>query len=172
MAAALLLAGAGACKKASRLTQFDMKYNASVVVESGTGINLPFNILTPEIQSGATETFAGNNTRADLVEKIALKKCVLTLSVPAGEDFSFLNDISIYIQAQGLPDVRIAWKENIPDNPGSVLVLETSQADIKEHIKKDKFSLRVNTTTDELITRDHQIDIESVFLVDAKILGL
>jgi len=49
--------------------------------------------------------------------------------------------------------------------------LETTGTDLKEYIKADEFKLRVNTITDEVIATDHQIDINSVFFVDVKILG-
>nr|WP_299206097.1 hypothetical protein [uncultured Brumimicrobium sp.] len=44
-------------------------------------------------------------------------------------------------------------------------------ADLKEYIKADKFTLRLNTKTDETINSDHHIENHSVFYVDAKILG-
>jgi hypothetical protein len=49
--------------------------------------------------------------------------------------------------------------------------LNVSGADFQEYIKKDQFSLRCNTVTDELLTSDHEIDIATSFFIDAKILG-
>jgi len=66
----------------------------------------------------------------------------------------------------------VAWLDEIPADPGATLELETSNTDLKEYIKKDSFSLRAATVTDELITSDHHVDIHSVFFVDAKILGI
>jgi len=51
------------------------------------------------------------------------------------------------------------------------LFLDLADVDLKEFIKKDKFVLRLNTVTDELINSDQYIDVYSVFFVDAKILG-
>ena len=76
----------------------------------------------------------------------------------------------MYISADGLDEVKIAGKVNVPADV-AVLDLDITGVDLKEYIKADKFSLRLNTVTDELLTSDHHIDIHSEFFVDAKILG-
>lgn len=159
------------CKKLDKLTQFNMEYNETVVIQSTTGVNLPFNIGTPDIESNSESTFAVNDTRKDLIEEIILKQLDLTLTTPSNGDLGFLKDIEIYIKADGLSEEKVAWKNDIPTNVDKYIELETTSKDLKEYIKKDNFSLKVTTTTDELITSDHHINIHSVFFVDAKILG-
>lgn len=159
------------CKKIDKLTQFDMDYDSSVTVESTLGINVPFNIYTPDITTNSESTFESNNTHKDLIESISLKTMTMSISNPAGDDFSFLKSIEIYISADGLSDVKIAWKDDISDNT-TELNLETSSTDLKDYVKKDSFKLKVTTTTDEVLTHDYTIDIHSVFFVDAKILGV
>jgi hypothetical protein len=168
----LLLSFCNSCKKIDKLTQFNMEYNESIVIPSTTGIALPIDLLTPDIESNSESTFAINDTRKDLVEKIVLTSLDLAITSPSGGDFSFLESISIFINAEGLQETRIAWFDEIPPSAGSALVLETSDTDLKEYIKKDNFSLKVNTVTDELISSDHHIEIQAVFFVDAKILGI
>lgn len=160
------------CKALDKLTQFDMNYNESFTVPSTTGISLPVDIITPEIATSSESEFSVNDTRKDLIEKINLKTMSLTLTSPADGNLSFLNSITIYLSAEGLSEIKLAWNNNIPENTGTVINLETTDSDLKEYIKKDKFSLRVNTVTDKLITSDHQIKADMVFFVDAKILGL
>lgn len=160
----------GGCKRIDKKTQFDIVYDETFVIPSSTGINLPFNIITPDIESNSATTFEVNDTRKDLVESIKLKKLTLTLSSPPNGDFSFLKSLSIFLSADGLEETKIAWIENISADSKS-LELEVSQDDLKEYIKKDKFTLRLNTEKDELVTSDHHIELHSVFFVDAKILG-
>jgi len=100
-----------------------------------------------------------------------LKELSLTLTSPASSNFSFLNSIEIFLKADGLSEIKIAWKDEVPANTDDYLELETTKTDLKEYIKKDNFILRVNTVTDKLLTSDHQLEITSVFFVDAKILG-
>ncbi|WP_417590688.1 hypothetical protein [Owenweeksia hongkongensis] len=159
-----------ACKKIDELTQFEMEYNESVVIPSTSGLNLPFNLFTPEVESNSESTFAVNDTRKDLIEEIQLIELELTISSPSNADFSFLKSIDVYISAEGASEKRIAWRDNIPENKSSIQ-LETTDADLQEFIKKDEFKLRLNTVTDEAMSSDHTIDVHSVFFVDAEILG-
>jgi hypothetical protein len=159
------------CKQVDKLTQFNMPYSETITIPAGVGINLPLNILTPEIETNSESTFALNDTEKNLVEEIRLIGLTINHTAPAGEDFSFLKSVRIYISADGLTEEQIAWKENIADTAGNVIQLELSNADLKEFIKKEKFTLRVNTITDEFLTTDQQVEVQSLFFVDAKILG-
>jgi hypothetical protein len=55
------------CKKIDELTQFDMEFNETTVIPSTIGINLPFNIFTPDIETNSESTFEVNDTRKDLI---------------------------------------------------------------------------------------------------------
>ena len=161
-----------ACKQIDKLTQFEMNFEQSIVVPSAVSLNLPFDIITPDISSNSTATYELNNTNKDLIESVMLRQLNLELTGPNSSDLSFLNSVEIYLNAEGLSELRIAWKENISDDVGNFLALETTENDLQAYISKDKFELRVQSVTDKLITSDHSIDIKSVFFVDAKILGI
>lgn len=168
---AFILLFAFGCDEIDKLTQFEMEYTESVTIESMIGINLPFNFFTPAISSNSESVFEINDTRKDQIEQIILTSLDLTLSIPDDGDFNFLRAIEIYISAEGLDELKIAWKENIPSDVADYIELDTAGEDLKEYIIKDEFSLRVNTITDEILTSDHQIDIHSIFFVDAEVLG-
>ena len=160
------------CQQIDKFTQFDMEYYAEVTVPATVGINLPVDLLTPSITSNAEQQFALNDTRKDLIEEIYLKQLDLNITTPSNADFSFLEEITVYINADGLPETEIAVKLPVPNDTGYSLSLDCSQSDIQEYIKKDNFSLKLTTVTDELLTQDYQIQVYAVFFVDAKILGL
>ena len=165
----IAFSGIAGCKLADKLTQFDMEYETRVTVPASSGINLPFNLLTPSVPTNSTSQFESNNTRKDLVEEIRLTSLILLVESPAGEDFSFLENIAIFIKADGLPERKIAWKEPVPEPVGNKISLDVSGEDLKEYVKKDQFSLRVYTDTDEALAEDHTIKVSSVFFVNAKL---
>ena len=166
-----IVIGLSGCKKVAKLTQFEMQFDETTTVPKSSGINLPFNILTPDMETNSEATFTIHNTRKDLIEKILLKKLNISIETPNGEDFSFLKSIGVYLSAEGIPESKIAWKDDVQSNVGSSISLDLGADDLKEYIKKDKFSLRLNTVTDELLTSDYKIKVHSAFVVDAKILG-
>src|SRR6478609_9463418 len=156
------------CKDIDKLTQFNMEFNESVVIPSSTGINLPFNIMTPDVETNSASTFSTKKTRKDLVDEIKLTKLDLTVTSPSNANFNFLKSVTIYISASGLPEVKIASKETVPTNI-TTLQLDVVDVDLKEYIKADKFSLRLNTVTDELLASDYTVNTHSTFFVKAKI---
>ena len=168
----LFLVVLSSCKKLDEFTEFDMAYTSEVKIPSSTGINLPFNIITPDVKTNTEATFEKYDTNEDLVEEIILSSMELELTEPSGADFSFLESIEVWIQADGLSDLKIAWDDQVSASVGSILVLNTSETDLKEYIFKDTYKLKVVTVTDELLANDHYIDVNTVFHVDAKILGI
>ncbi|MGB3145964.1 MAG: hypothetical protein WBB24_17845 [Maribacter sp.] len=160
------------CDKLDELTKFDIAYNQRVTIPSSTGIDLPFDIITPEIETNSESKFEVNDTRKDLIEEIRLTELEMVIISPTEADFSFLNSVEVYISADGLEEILVASLDEVPENAGNTILLNTADVDLKEYIKKDAFSLRLNTVTDELMSSDHEIDVNSTFFVDAKILGL
>ncbi len=167
----LLILVVSSCDKLDELTKFDIDYDSQVTIESSTIVDLPFDVSTPDMETNSESEFEVNDTRKDLIEEILLKEITLTITSPETADFSFLESIEVYINAEDLDEILIASKTEI-DETASVLELDLTDTDLQEYIKKDSFTLRMNTVTDEAISQDHEIDVHSVFAVDAKILGL
>ncbi|MFD1552198.1 hypothetical protein DNU06_00120 [Putridiphycobacter roseus] len=159
------------CKKVDAYTKFNLEFNQSVTIPSSTGLNLPFNILTPDVKTNSEAEFEINDTRKDLIELIQITKLTMTHQSPSNGNFKFLKSIQIYLTAEGLSEIKVAWNENVSEDIDKTLELETTENDLQEYIKKDKFGLRVQTVTDEAFNSDQEIAIQSVFFVDAKILG-
>ena len=160
------------CDKLDELTKFDLEYSQRVTIPSSSGIDLPFDIFTPEMETDSESKFAVNDTRKDLIEEITLTELELIIISPDNADFSFLNSIEVFISAEGLEEIQIASLDEVPEDSGNKILLNTSDTDLKEYIKKDEFSLRLHTVTDELMSTDHELEVNSTFFVDAKILGL
>ncbi len=159
------------CDKVDELTKFDLEYNSKVVIPGATGINLPFDMFTPDMETNSESQFEVNDTRKDLIEEIKLTQLQLVITSPTDVDFSFLKSIKVYISAEGLDEMLIAEQE-VDENAGSTLDVDVLDIDLKDYIKKDEFNLRLNTVTDEVINEDHEIDVNSTFFVDAKIFGI
>lgn len=159
------------CDKVDDLTKFDLEYQSKVVIPGSTGLDLPFDVFTPEMETNSESQFEVNDTRKDLIEEIKLTELQLVITSPTDADFGFLNSIEVYISAEGLDEVKIA-EEEVAADAGITLDVDVLDIDLKEYIKKDEFNLRLNTVTDEVIQQDHEIDVNSTFFVDAKILGI
>ena len=143
------------CDIIDELTKFNIDYKTQVTIPSSTGINLPFDILTPDTETNSESEFESNDTRKDLIEEIKLTQLQLEITSPSDADFSFLESIEVFISADGLEEIMIASKTEVPET-SSLLDLEIVDVDLKEYVKKDSYSLRLNTVTDEAMSSDHE----------------
>ncbi|WP_405293421.1 hypothetical protein [Algibacter sp. Ld11] len=172
IASALLLTFIVSCDALDELTKFEINYTESVVIQSTTLVDIPFVMETPEVTTNSESTFENNNTKKDLIEAINLTDMELELTSPEEGNFNFLNSINIYISAEDEEEILIAWIDEVPETTDNSLLLDTTSEDLKVYIKSDTYTLRVEAVIDELISENHNIDVNSTFFVDAKIFGL
>jgi hypothetical protein len=173
----ILLAGiflVFSCKQIDKLTQFNLKYKTNFTIKSATivNINTPFNFYTPAIKTNSENELEVNESRKDLVEQIMVKELKMKITAPEGQTFDFLKSIKIFIKAEDLEEKMIAWKTDMKDDGSVTITLETSDDNLKDYILKDSFQLRTETVTDQILTKDTDIEIDAVFWVDARILGI
>ena len=160
------------CKQVNKLTQFTMNYDTDITIPATLGINLPIDVWTPNITTNSDSEFALNNTKKDLIQHIKINTLKLEITSPESSTFDFLKNIEIDISADGLPDKKIAWLDDIPKTGLKKLDLQVSNDDLQEYIKKANFKLNTKTVTRELISHDTKVAIHTNFWVDAKILGI
>lgn len=160
------------CKKLSELTQFDIKHNTEITIQAGAAANLPFDVTTPEVATQSESEFEGRNTNSSLVQSVKLRQMKLNITDPDNRTFDFLNDIELYISAEGEEEILVSWKHDIADNAGNELLLETASEELKTYLVKEKYRLRLKITTDKVLNEDVEVKVGSVFRVDADILGL
>lgn len=157
------------CEKLNDLATFTISNNTTTTIKANSGINIPFVIPSPEVTTSSEQTFKNNNTRADLVDEATLESLNLEITAPADQTFDFLNEIEIYVKADGLDEALLASKYNIPENTGNSLSLESSGVNLKEYIKKESYSIKTRVVTDKVITRDIDLDVQMKFRVKAKV---
>lgn len=156
------------CKHIDDLTTFSVDYDTKFTVPATTVI-VPFEISTPEIESGSNGEFASENTHKNRIESVYINGMVVTIDSPEGADFSFLSDVAIYVSADGVGEKKVAWKDPVPESTGGQLVLDVTDEPITEYVKADSFTYRVTFSTDETLSEDHDLNLYSDFKVKAKI---
>lgn len=160
------------CEELDQYTMFDLEYTSNITVPASAGLNLPFDLFTPEVTTQAESEFSVQNTNKELVEEITLDEMKLTITSPSNVRLDFLKSIEFFLEADGLSEIRVAYVEEVPDNVGTELSLTTVENNLREYVIKDKFSLRAKVVTDEFITEPVDIAVYSRYGVDAKLLGL
>lgn len=161
------------CQAIDELTHFDIDYNYTFTLPSYGGINLDnVDIESNDLENSTESTFENNDTNKDLVEEATLKKFNVTIIEPTNADFSFLNSVEIFLSTDELEEKLIAWKNNISDNEGNHLQLETTSSNLRKYLVSDEIRVRLKTTSSEPLLNDLLLDLQSTVEVDAKILGI
>ena len=166
----ILLTLLGFSCKQPGIVKFQVPYESSITVPSSTGANLPLNLFSPEVSTTNAAEFELNDTRVDLLTSLILNKLELTISAPNNANFDFLKSITIFINAQDLPEVEIARLQDIPDSGSKTINIPSTKVELKEYIKKGKFTLKANTVTDRFISQDIQIKVNTLFDAEATVI--
>ena len=158
------------CKKIDKLTQFEIEYEQGFVFNSSSPVSAPFNISMPPQETNSSAEFEEEDTRKDKIQEITLKKMYIEIIDPPNKSMRFLNEIEVYIKADGLAEISLASRLSIPNSIGSYLELDVSNENFQEYIKKDKFSIRLRTIYDEYVLEDLDAKCVMTFFVDAKVI--
>jgi len=166
----LLFTGCDIDEKLDEIATFNITNSAEFTVPSASGVNLPIDIGTPDVNTSSQQSFENNNTRANLVENVNLSELTLNITNPNDRTFSFMKSLEIYISNDSEGPTLIAEIQDIPENVGSELELETTGANLDEYIKEDSYDLEFEVVLDETVNSDTDIEADMVFEVRAKVL--
>lgn len=166
----LIFTGCNLQEKIDDITTFEINNSVNFSIPSASGINLPIDLGTPDINTSSQQSFENNNTRADLVENVNLSELKLTINNPNDRTFSFLKSLKIYISNDTDGATLIAEIQDIPEDIGNTLDLETTGTSLDEYIKKDTYTLEFEAVTRETTNSSTDIKAEMVFEVRAKVL--
>lgn len=151
--------------KINDLTEFTIDYSTEVPVPStSVSLTAPAVFTSPDIPTGSATRFAAEKTTKELIDEIKMTR--FNLSVASG-NLDFLKSISIAIVSDGVADVVVATKSNIPAGSTSVAA-DLSGANIKEFIFKDKFKLKVTVSINTALTADQKLKIDQTVTVKGK----
>ncbi len=161
------------CKKFDEKTQFTYSLEEDIVIPSVIGVNLPFNIPTTDIATNIDHELEIRNRKKKRIEKIYLTRLEMNIKSPAMATFNFLKDVTIYLEADGLPRVEVAAQQNLTNTNARYLIIPTrNTTDLTDYIKKDKINIHVEVVTDETIFQDITVTVKPTFWVDVKVLGI
>lgn len=154
------------CKEIDDLLTFTINHQVTFQVENSSPINLPIEIITPEVATNSTQSFQNNNTSANLVKDIKLQEIKLTVENPAGKTFSFLKSIKLFISTGQTSEIELASLDDIPPS-ATVITLIPTNAKLDAFIKASSYQLRTSLVMRETLTQTLDIKTDLKFKVTA-----
>jgi hypothetical protein len=158
------------CKKNSLDANFNVNDSENFQIPPNSVLSLP-PILTPPFATSTWQgDFSNNNTDKNHIKQLKLKKLILTITNPSGKTFGFIKSIDIYIEANNLPDTKIAYIDNNSTNSGSVINMNCVDVDISSYAKADNFTLKIISTPQQSNTDYVDVRADMTFNVIASVL--
>ncbi|MHA4844962.1 hypothetical protein ACX0G7_12395 [Flavitalea antarctica] len=157
--------GFASCKKLSNLLTFEISNSENIKIPASGILTVP--IISPvPVTMNSEESFENNNTRANLVKDVVLKKLTLTITDPAAENFNFLKSIRIYIGTDNNDKVPLASLDNIPMGVSTIeLISDNSKLD--KYVKASSYKLYTEVEIKSNITKELNVRADSKFKVTA-----
>lgn len=159
------------CKFIDELRTFELNYAVDFTIPSTTIINLPLDIPTPATTTNSEQRFDDEGVESDWIDSIKLTNVSIRITAPQGTDFSFLEDIALFMNTTNQPEVLIAQLNPVPESAGNMIELDVTGADLYPYISQDSFTLRTQVTTDESMTQNIECTADLVIEVKATIPG-
>lgn len=154
------------CDAVDDLLTFTISNNASIQIKSTAPINLPSEIVTPDVTTNSSAEFKNNNTKASLVKDVKLKSLQLTITDPDGKTFTFLKSIHLYISTTDSDEIELAYQDNI-NSTANMIDLISTDARLDQYIKADQYKIRTKVTLKETLTKDVTLKADMKFSVTA-----
>jgi len=159
-----------ACEKIDKNTQFSINTEVAFEVPSDRTTQTPIelNAIPLVIDSKIFEDY---NTSIDLIDKATIKNIELQIVDPQNADFNFLTDVELYIEADNLPKIRMAWKNNMQDDRLQSFSPDYLPDNLSEYLKNDHLKMSVVLLTDEVLQQPIQFKVKTAFYIDAELIG-
>ena len=146
-------------------TEFDITYSSQFTMPDGSlEVTGPADFTSPEIPTESNSRFAAEKTAKDLIDEIKLIRFVFTTNTG---NFDYLKNLTIFIQADGLPEKQVCSKNPVP-NGVSLVTMDLGDVNIKEYISKDKIKFRVTVNIDDEPTGTQLLRFEQTVRVKGK----
>ncbi|MBF4516412.1 hypothetical protein IRZ71_08660 [Flavobacterium sp. ANB] len=154
------------CDAVDDLLTFTISNEASIKIKSTSPINLPTEIITPDVTTNSSAEFDNNKTKASLVKDVKLKSLRLSITNPDGKTFTFLKSIHLYISTTDSDEIELAYQDNINETTNMIDLISTD-ARLDQYIKADKYKIRTQVTLKESLTQDVTVKADMKFRVTA-----
>ena len=153
------------CEKISNLLTFEINSSDTIKIPASGLVNTPFIAPVP-VPVNAQKTYDNNQTKAELVRDVRLVKLKLTIVDPAAENFNFLNNIKIYIGADGVDRVLLASLDNVPVDVATI-ELVSANAQLDRYLKAPSYTLYTEVGLRSNVARELTVQADSRFKVTA-----
>lgn len=154
------------CNTVDDLLTFTISNNASIKIKSTSPIDLPSEIIAPDVTTNSSAEFENNKTKANLVKDVKIKSLKLSITDPSDKTFTFLKSIHLFISTANSDEIELAYLDNINVSSNTIDLICTDKK-LDQYIKADSYKIRTKVTLKETLTKDVTVKADMKFKVTA-----
>lgn len=154
------------CNTVDDLLTFTISNDASIKIKSTSPIDLPSEIITPDVTTNSSAEFENNKTKANLVKDVKIKSLKLSITDPSDKTFTFLKSIHLFISTANSDEIELAYLDNINVSSNTIDLICTDKK-LDQYIKADSYKIRTKVTLKETLTKDVTVKSDMKFKVTA-----
>ncbi|SEO81331.1 hypothetical protein SAMN05444671_1346 [Flavobacterium sp. CF108] len=154
------------CNAVDDLLSFNISNETSIKIKSTSPINLPTEIVTPDVTTNSSAEFENNKTKASLVKDVKIRSLKLSISDPSDKTFTFLKSIHLYISTTDSDEIELAYQDNINSSSNTIVLICTDKK-LDQYIKADSYKIRTQVTIKETLTKDITVKADMTFKITA-----
>ncbi|MFI5196766.1 MAG: hypothetical protein ACHQD8_06730 [Chitinophagales bacterium] len=160
------------CNKVKNIANInvDIPYSAQVTVPQingdTVGVPIPGTALSFPAVGVATNSklyLAQYYTDSSKIISFGLKSLSIQVSMPANQNFDFLDTIQLYISTVSQPEVLVAYQYNIPKGTNSLDFVTVNNVNLKNYFLADTMYFRARAYINAVPASGTQLNIASVF---------
>lgn len=155
------------CSKVEKTHVLEKTTTLLEIPSTTTGSDL-VELNTGNIASAAKAKLEADGFTLADIKTVSFDAMQLSMVTPEDESFRFSNSIKVYLQAEGLPDTLVAWKEDGYSLTGSPLYLFRTGSDLSEYLKKDNISFKLMVQMRRVFTEPISFNFTPMFIVNAE----
>jgi hypothetical protein len=137
--------GFNSCQKIRDLKTFDIDYSTSFEIPSSSIFGGLVQTPPQQIETNTSSSLEDQGTKTKWVKTIYLNNMKGTITNPSNEDFNFLDRIEVYVNADGVDEVLMAYNYNVPEDVNTISLTPTD-CDLKAFLLKDAIQIRTVAT--------------------------
>lgn len=158
-----------ACEEDGINVSFNVDYSTNYTLVKAAVVGTTIDATSPEIETNTTDVFKNNSTNLDNISGATFNNLTISIVSPAGENFSFVNEVKVYIKGNGMSEELVASKSNI-DQAATSVDMDVEDVNLAEHVKSGAFTLRTSVINDEALDNDLDLQADMQLKVTARAL--
>lgn len=161
-----------ACQKIKNLANInvDIPYSTQVSVpkvDGTVGVPIPggsvIDFPTVGIEPNSKAILAQYHTSQSKIVSVDLKSLSMQVITPPDLNFDFLDTVQIYISANSLPEMMVAYKYGIPKGSNTLDFITVTSVNLKGYFLADTLYLRMRAHINTVPASGAQLSIASKF---------